>query len=163
MKLALLLLTVATIALADPAPSPHNRLTADQKAAGWRLLFDGQSLAGWRGYKLKDVPPSWESKDGAIFCNGKDGTDLITTETFGDFELSLEWKISAGGNSGVHVRATEVTGDTASNRGIASALFSDASFGLKIIAPHTKALTGLPPFVAGVNFNPLFGTTSALK
>jgi hypothetical protein len=120
-KLAALVVVVVVVVASrtfagDPAPPPaHNQLTSEQKAAGWRLLFDGKSLTGWRGYKLKDVPPSWEARDGSIFCNGKDGTDLITAETFGDFELSLEWKISAGGNSGVHIRATESTPDTASN------------------------------------------------
>src|SRR5439155_2609958 len=80
-----------------------------------KLLFDGKSLDGWRGYKQKDVPASWEVRDGAIFCNEKPGTDLLTVEKFGDFELSVDWKISDGGNSGIHLRATENTGDTASN------------------------------------------------
>lgn len=97
------------------SPAAHDPLTTEQRKGGWRSLFDGKSLAGWRGYRMKEAPPSWEAKNGAIFCNGKDGTDLVTTETFGDFELALEWKISVGGNSGVHLRATETTPDTASN------------------------------------------------
>ena len=100
---------------ADAAGHEANRLTPEQKLAGWKLLFDGKSLDDWRGYKQKDVPASWEVRDGAIFCNDKPGTDLLTVDEFGDFEFSADWKISEGGNSGIHVRATEATGDTASN------------------------------------------------
>ena len=56
------------------------------------------------------VPPSWEIRDGSIFCNGKDSAHLITRKKYGDFELTGEWKISKAGNSGILLRVVEVTG-----------------------------------------------------
>ena len=81
----------------DPKPSPDpaaaaNQLTAEQKKEGWKLLFDGKSLEGWRGYQKKDFAAAWEVRDGAIFCT-KAGPDLLTVDEFGDFELSVDWKI----------------------------------------------------------------------
>ena len=88
---------------------PPNRLTPAEEAAGWRLLFDGASLDGWRGYRQQDVPAGWSAEDGVVaFAPAARGeASLITTEQFGDFELSLEWKIGPGGNSGIFYRATE--------------------------------------------------------
>jgi|GEM_PF-233207 len=72
-------------------------------------LFDGKTLAGWRGYKMEGLPKSWEVRDGSIFCNGKDKTNLITEKKYTNFELTGEWKISKGGNSGILLRVAEVT------------------------------------------------------
>lgn len=83
-----------------------NTLTDAERAAGWRLLFDGRTLEGWRGYGRPDVPDGWAAAEGAITRVG-DGGDLITTDRFEDFELSLEWRIERGGNSGIFFRAAE--------------------------------------------------------
>lgn len=84
-----------------------NRLTPEEEAAGWRLLFDG-TLEGWRGYQRADAPGGWSAEDGILtFTPGVDGGDLMTAHQFGDFELALEWKIGEGGNSGIFYRATE--------------------------------------------------------
>ena len=92
----------------EPAP---NRLTPAEEAEGWRLLFDGESLDGWRGYRRQSVPAGWSAEGGVLaFAPGADsggGGDLITAERFGDFELSLEWKIGPSGNSGIFYRVTE--------------------------------------------------------
>ena len=85
---------------------PANTLTEKERADGWRLLFDGTTTKGWRGYKQKDVPAGWRAIDGALVRVEKAG-DLITEEQFGDFELAFDWKVSHGGNSGVFYRATE--------------------------------------------------------
>ena len=86
---------------------PPNQLTAEEAAAGWRLLFDG-TLDGWRGYRREDVPGGWSVQDGALtFTPGAGDGTLITVEQFADFELSLDWKLEEGGNSGVLYRATE--------------------------------------------------------
>ena len=67
-----------------------NRLTAEEEAAGWRLLFDG-TLDGWRGYRRDDVPGGWSVQDGALtFTPGGGNGDLMTAEQYADFELSLE-------------------------------------------------------------------------
>lgn len=83
-----------------------NTLTPDEEREGFRLLFDGSTLSGWRAFKRQDVSV-WRVQDGAIYQNGGDGADLMTVEEFGDFELRMEWKIAPGGNSGIFYRATE--------------------------------------------------------
>lgn len=90
-------------ALQEP---PANTLTAKERADGWRLLFDGTSMQGWRGYQQKGVPSGWRAIDGALVRVEKAG-DLITEDQFGDFELTFDWKVSHGANSGVFYRATE--------------------------------------------------------
>jgi hypothetical protein len=92
-------------AMAEPQP---NTLTDTEKAQGWKLLFDGATTKGWRGYRQKGVPAGWRAKDGALVRIEKAG-DLITEEQFGDFELCFDWKVTHGGNSGVFYRATEDT------------------------------------------------------
>jgi hypothetical protein len=109
-----LVVTLAIARLHAETPEP-NTLTQLQQEDGWELLFDGMSLDGWRGYKMQTLPDSWEVRDGAIFCNGKRGAHLLTRKVYGDFELSMEWKISSGGNSGILIRATETTPYIASN------------------------------------------------
>ena len=79
-------------------------LTSAEKAAGWRLLFDGHTTNGWRGYMREGMPEGWQAVDGALTRVGRAG-DIITTESYGNFELSLEWKVGPGGNSGVFYRA----------------------------------------------------------
>ena len=101
---------VAVLALGTTAMAQKgavNTLTPEEKAAGWRLLFNGTSLEGWRGYKKPAPPDHWKVADGAITVTGRKG-DLITTEQFKDFELSLEWKLGKpGGNSGLMFRVVE--------------------------------------------------------
>jgi hypothetical protein len=72
----------------------------------WRSLFDGKTTAGWRGYRQQTMPEGWKAVDGVLTRAGKAG-DIVTVDEFGDFELSLEWKIAAGGNSGIFYRVTE--------------------------------------------------------
>jgi len=95
---AVLAVLVGTTAHADSGE--HNTLTEAERAGGWRLLFDGRTLDGWRGYHSMDLPAGWTVEDGTLhFADGQG--DLITVDQFSDFELSLEWKVSEGGNSGV--------------------------------------------------------------
>jgi len=87
-----------------------NTLTAEEKAAGWRLLFDGRTTAGWRGYRSDKMPASWKVQDGSLLSRrgpGESAGDIVTVDQYGDFELSLEWKMTKGNNSGVIYRATE--------------------------------------------------------
>jgi len=87
-----------------------NQLSPDEKAAGWNLLFDGQTLNGWRGYQNKPIT-AWDVEDGTLHCNGhkKDApaTDLITDKEYTDFELSIQWKISPASNSGIMFHVIE--------------------------------------------------------
>ncbi|MDX1647017.1 MAG: DUF1080 domain-containing protein [Longimicrobiales bacterium] len=99
----------------SPASSvPHNTLTAEESAAGWRLLFDGETLEGWRGYGRDDVPETWVVRDGEMMLQTQggnmDGGDLVTVEEYADFELAFDFKVGPEGNSGVFYRAREVDG-----------------------------------------------------
>ena len=88
----------------------HNLLSNEEQKAGWRLLFDGRSTAGWRGYKSKTVPASWKVEHGSLLSRrekDKSTGDIITFAEYADFELVLQWKMTKGGNSGVIYRATE--------------------------------------------------------
>jgi hypothetical protein len=105
----------ASLALAGAAraaePKP-NTLTKAEKKAGWKLLFDGKTTKGFRGYKEEAIPTAWKVVDGALTWDKKEGDtggDIVTTEQFESFELALDWKISEGGNSGVmyHVQLSE--------------------------------------------------------
>jgi len=86
--------------------SEPNTLTAEERAAGWRLLFDGKTTNGWRAYNGSGVPEGWQVVDGAL-TRVTPAADIITIEKFRDFELSLEWNVAPGGNSGIFYRAVE--------------------------------------------------------
>ena len=83
-----------------------NTLTAAERAAGWRLLFDGRSLDGWRGYKSDAAPAGWRVVDGTLTKDGQ-VADIVSRDQFGDFELEMDWKIGDAGNSGIFYRGTE--------------------------------------------------------
>src|SRR3989338_4375412 len=91
---------------AGRAQSGMNALTAAEREAGWRLLFDGKTTDGWRGYHMDSMPSGWQVVDGALTRVGE-GSDIITREQFANFDLALEWKVAPGGNSGVMYRVTE--------------------------------------------------------
>lgn len=99
---------LATGALAQPM----NSLTAAETKAGWKLLFDGKSTAGWRGFKAPEPDRGWHVVDGALSPDPKASRDIMTKEVFGDFDLSFDWKISPKGNSGVMYRVTEDGAET---------------------------------------------------
>jgi len=83
-----------------------NTITSAEARAGWRLLFDGKSTAGWRAYGADTMPSGWQAVDGLLTRVSR-AADIITKEQFGDFELSLDWKLEPGGNSGLFYRAVE--------------------------------------------------------
>ncbi|WP_029038860.1 3-keto-disaccharide hydrolase [Salinimicrobium xinjiangense] len=96
----------------------ENALSQKEKEEGWELLFDGESTEGWRGYNKDSFPSQgWVIEDGALKVVGSgageagNGGDIIYDEEFKDFELSLEWKVSEGGNSGIFYLAEEVEGE----------------------------------------------------
>src|SRR5215212_5077671 len=91
-----------------------NTLTAAEKSAGWNLLFDGPSMNGWRGYKKPDVSGlRWKADDGCLALPPAEGADthgqrdIITIQLFDDFDLTWQWRIGKGGNSGVKYFVTE--------------------------------------------------------
>ena len=104
--LSLLLITATRLALA--ADAPINTLTDTEKAAGWRLLFDGQSFAGWHNFKQDGIRPGWQVKDGTLICaDPHNAGDIVTTGKFDWFELQLDYNISEAGNSGIMFHVTD--------------------------------------------------------
>lgn len=102
-----ILITLAAFALVNNAATAQkiNALTKKEKKEGWKLLFDGTSTKGWHTYLKDTVGAKWQVKDGAIIFDptqlSTGGGDIVTNDVFENFELSLEWKISKGGNSGI--------------------------------------------------------------
>ncbi|MBX6364477.1 MAG: DUF1080 domain-containing protein [Gemmatimonadetes bacterium] len=95
---------------AAAASSPSAGTPGAEPAGAWEVLFDGHDLSRWRGFRMDHVPAAWRIEDGAIALEpGTDGerADLITRDTYRDFELELEWKIAPGGNSGIIYRVGE--------------------------------------------------------
>lgn len=87
-----------------------NALSDAEKTEGWKLLFDGKSTKGWRNFKKQSIGSGWVVDNGALHLTarkGYDGGDIITEETFENFELSLEWKIGPCGNSGIFFNVVE--------------------------------------------------------
>ncbi len=104
--------TLLFMATVTPQEPPINRLSADERAAGFELLFDGKSLSRFKGYNRDDVPSGWSASEGElIFTPGLQGGDLSTVETFKDFDFRFEFKISAGGNSGIKILVADEEGE----------------------------------------------------
>ena len=95
-----------SVPAAGSTASGATPLTAEQRAAGWRSLFDGTSTSAWRGYKQTSLPAGWSIVDGILTKTGS-ANDIITRDKFGNFELALDWKIAPGGNAGIFYRGTE--------------------------------------------------------
>ncbi len=103
-----LLLIAALLPVGAADSSLPNTLTATEKAAGWRLLWDGQTANGWRAAKSDQFPKKgWEMTNGVLTVLASDGGestgggDIITTERFSEFELTVDFKITEGANSGI--------------------------------------------------------------
>jgi hypothetical protein len=91
-----------------PAPQPGapNTLTRAEERAGWKLLFDGKTTNGWRGYQMTTMPPEWMVMDG-VLMKMKGTEDIVTVGTYANFELSIDWKVGLRGNAGIFYRGTE--------------------------------------------------------
>jgi hypothetical protein len=95
--------------LADDAKA--NTLTDEEQKAGWKLLFDGKTLAGWHNFKKTDIRPGWQVKDGTLACvDPHNAGDLCTNEQYDWFELQLDYNISVAGNSGIMFHVTDKGG-----------------------------------------------------
>jgi hypothetical protein len=103
----MLLISVLTF----PAMAQQNTLTSKEAEEGWKLLFDGKTTSGWRGFKMDKVPSDWSVYNGCLVAQGTGGgetaNDIITVDQYEDFDLYLEWAISPGGNSGIFFHVLE--------------------------------------------------------
>ena len=89
-----------------------NVLSQSEKKSGWKLLFDGKTLNGWRMYQ-NIATECWGINNGELYCKGDNNeenklrADIITTEQYDNFELSVDWKIDPESNSGIMYQVTE--------------------------------------------------------
>ena len=108
-KLTILLLAVLTFSSCkndkkETAPKEETETVLENETNDdWIVLFDGSSLDAWRGYLMDSVPSGWSIEENTLaFTPGNgEGQDIITKEKFENFELSMDWKISEAGNSGI--------------------------------------------------------------
>ncbi|HEX2998919.1 MAG TPA: DUF1080 domain-containing protein, partial [Armatimonadota bacterium] len=96
---------LSTALMLHPAMAADNTLTAEEQQQGWQLLFDGKSLNGWVPAGNKE---SWLAQNGNISCLGKGGHLLRTAGQYGNFVLSLEFKLTANANSGVFIHWSDL-------------------------------------------------------
>ncbi len=121
-KIILMTLLSTSLAITSSCCSCNNEckdqetkatVNEDQKEI---VLFDGKTFEGWRGYNRQDVPGAWTIEDGCIKINGsgrgeagaENGGDIIFDKKFSNFELTFEWRVAEGSNSGVFYLAQEV-------------------------------------------------------
>jgi hypothetical protein len=159
LRAAAVLLLALPVYAAEP-----NRLSDAESREGWRLLFDGKTMAGWEEVTGKPFPSSWAVEDGSLKALVRTGgfQDIRTTESFRSFDLRFDWKLGASGNSGVKYLVqkvdewTNAAGRQARARGLEYQLAGDQNedaasdprrlagslYSLIAPAPSIKAKTG---------------------
>jgi hypothetical protein len=107
-KFAALIVLIVLLAASSASAQEANTLTPRERADGWRLLFDGKTTNGWRSARGGGFPTTgWAVQDGTIAVTetggeeSGNGGDIVTTRTYSDFELSVDFKTSPGANSGI--------------------------------------------------------------
>jgi hypothetical protein len=99
------------IAADAAAAAKLNILTDEEKAVGWKLLFNGNNLDGWHNFKSDDVRPGWQVRNGALVCaDPRNAGDLCTKDQYDWFELQIDYSISEAGNSGIMYHVTDQGG-----------------------------------------------------
>ncbi len=99
-----------TTSVASTPMQTENQLTDQERSEGWKVLFNGKDMDGWKTYQNKEND-SWEVVDGVLHCKPKEAAqkriDIRTVDKYGDFDLVFDWKIAPANNSGVIYRSTE--------------------------------------------------------
>ena len=109
---AFLIISVAAVSSCQRANGGSPDTSVKMSAAGgqqdgWKSLFDGKSTSGWRNYRKETVGSGWTVVNGVLTRSGEGAGDIITIDRYANFELTLDWKVAEGGNSGIFYRATE--------------------------------------------------------
>ena len=130
-----------------------NDLSEAERKQGWRLLWDGKSSSGWRSAKGGKFPEQgWDMQNGELIVSKKKGGDIVTEETFGAFELQLDFKLTPGANSGIMYYVDDTGGITLEYQLLDDARHPDAKLGvdgnrtlasLYDIQPRQPLLNGL--------------------
>lgn len=122
-----------------------NELTEQEKAEGWQLLFDGKTTNGWRGAHKEAFPDhGWKVEDGMLIVLSSDGAestnggDIVTVGEYSAFELSVDFKITEGANSGIKYFVTEMEKQKGSAYGLEFQILDDARH------PDAKLYTTYP-------------------
>lgn len=124
MKVVLWMATaLLTLSNCETAPKKQDKMTTDKIAetpAEWIPLFDGKTMSGWHQYNGQAVGEEWSVVDGVMTFDpkadrkwGDGGKNIVTDQDFTSFELSIEWNVSEGGNSGIFwgVQESETYGE----------------------------------------------------
>lgn len=120
MKNIILILSLALMAVAcksgstsgtsASADTTANVLSENEKTEGWQLLFDGKSMDQWKGYHSDTITPNWIVSDNCLQALGK-GDDrtgyIVTKDTFSNFDLKIDFKLTKGSNSGIFYGVTD--------------------------------------------------------
>jgi len=88
----------------------QNKLTDQEKKDGWALLFDGKTKSGWRNYKSDKISDRWKVANGELYLDKTvtaGNGDIVTDKEYKNYELTIDWKISACGNSGIIFNVVE--------------------------------------------------------
>lgn len=128
------LLALVLLVAGNAANAQLNTLTAQEKKDGWKLLFDGKTSKGWRSAKSETFPTSangWIIKDGVLTIQSSNGAesqnagDIVTVGEYGPFELSFDFKLTRGANSGVKYFVTLKENSGASAIGLEYQILDD--------------------------------------
>ena len=118
MKRKFLTITFFAIIVSFCLSAQNNTLTQQEINEGWKLLFDGKSMEGWRKCNATEMAENWEIseeamkvKQGRRAGSGQGGDILFATEKYANFELSVDWKIGKEGNSGIFYYVVEMPGE----------------------------------------------------
>lgn len=101
---------------------------ADPDTRDWEVLFDGSGLDQWRNFRKNDI--HWKMEDGTLTTSGGNG-DIVTKDTYGNFEMEFDWKISEGGNSGVMYLVKEGDHEETYHTGPEYQIIDEEGFGKK--------------------------------
>lgn len=113
MRKAILAVILASVTACN-GEAPQSEAMTDEDRGEWVELFNGENLDGWRGYNAEAPGEGWIVRNGAIVLDVDADTDeqtagdLITEQQYENFELELEWKLTAGGNSGIFYGVREI-------------------------------------------------------
>jgi hypothetical protein len=116
------MLTALAAALVLQTP---NTLTKAEMKAGWKLLFDGKTTKGWHNFKATTVGPGWTIADGVLTSSDPEHAgDILSDEKFEWFELTLDFNIAKGQNSGIMYHVAD-TGDATWHSGPEIQIYDD--------------------------------------
>ena len=121
-KIIILLLIISTTIVtgcdsSDKKMTPASNDSGAVKKDDWKFLFDGKTTTGWHTYGTDTIGKAWKAEDSTLHLDAsqkgdwqtKNGGDIVTNDTFENFDLQLDWKISEGGNSGIMFYVNEDT------------------------------------------------------